>query len=144
MKWLDVEKLRAIINNSPGCIKQKMRIISEGRLAFFFNPLAFNWLNLPCCHGEQSLVVFTGLGQRCRVYQRQESGTLLVHWSSANSLRPRPLASQGGQPGTVLLSYLCALSIQEKLLSITVMCIGQLRHGPWKNLLVYMVTFKAL
>lgn len=59
------------------------------------------YLQKMLCYCEQSLVVFTGLGQRCSVYQRQESGTLLVDRSSANSLCPRPLASQWGQPGTV-------------------------------------------
>ncbi|XP_038549360.1 beta-galactosidase-1-like protein 2 isoform X2 [Micropterus salmoides] len=44
-----------------------------------------------------SLILFTGLGQRRSVYQRQESGTLLVHRSSANSLCPRSLASQRRQ-----------------------------------------------
>lgn len=51
---------------------------------------------------ESALVMISGLGQRYCVYQWQESGTILVHWSSANSVCPRPVASQRGQPGTLL------------------------------------------
>lgn len=56
---------------------------------------------------ENALVVISGLGQRCCVYQWQESGAILVHWSSANSVCPRPVASQRGQPGTVLPACVC-------------------------------------
>lgn len=46
---------------------------------------------------------FTGLGERCCVYQWAKSGSLLVNWPPAIPLPPWTFSQQWNQPG----AYLC-------------------------------------